>query len=334
MKLTTHCRLQGIVDLTGGSMKNVFKVLMILTVSGSAFADQVPTAVQKAHEAYTRGDGNAVVAEVKSALEQSNGQSAIKKNMLGLYAAAARNGLLKNVEPNWHLPKELTYAGFESQRRYKVENGKVVYFLAVSLGVQNGASLEQLQVIRYPDQVVFDKAANIGNWNITPGTVETDIWAGSSQTMTPNEEGLYLLNVQVKGQPMVQAWFILTDKNSSASPVVNSPKSGQALSDDRPLFKWNAFRSPEFKQGEKTRIDVKFNIARGDEPEVSQVRMIDSNATSYRFGDKTGVKEFNGPEKLAQGDYMLSIVYREVEDFGGLQLKRTSSTKVPFTIKP
>ncbi len=315
-------------------MKNVLKVILVLFVSGAAFAEQVPTALRKAHEAYARGDGNALVAEIKATLEQSGGQSAIKKNMLGLYAAAARNGLLKNVEPNFQLPKELTYAGFESQRRYKVENGKVVFFQAVSVGVQNGATLEQLQVIRFPDQVVFDKAANVGNWYVSSGTSETDLWGGSSQTVTPNEEGLYFLNVQMKGQPMVQAWFILTDKNSSASPVVNSPKPGQVSSDDRPLFKWKAFHSPEFKQGENTRIALKVNRVAGDETEVSSVRLIDSKATSYRFGDTSGVKDFNGPERLVPGDYMMYIVYREVEDFGGIQLKRASSTKVPFSVKP
>lgn len=314
-------------------MNKLIKVLFFLTISVSAFAEQVPLAVQKAHDAYLRGDGNALVTEVKSALEQINGQSSIKKNVLSLYAAASKNGLLKNVDPNWHFPKEITYAGFESHRRYKVENGKVTYFLAVSMGVQNGASLDQLQVVRYPSQVIFDKTANIGNWNIKSKSSETDIWAGTEQTITPNEEGLYLLNIQVKGQPMVQAWFILADKNSSASPVVLTPKLGQASTDPQPLFKWNAFHSPEYKKREKTRIDVKVNQAGGDEPEVSQVRMIDSKATSCRFDDKSSVKEFNSPEKLPVGSYMFSLVYREVEDFGGLQLKRTSSTKVPFSIK-
>lgn len=315
-------------------MKNVLVVFLALILSGSVFAEPMPAAVRRAHDAYLRGDGNALVFEIKSALEQSNGQGATKQNMLGLYAAAVKNDLFKNVEPRWHLPKEITYASFESHRRYKVENGKVVYFLAVAFGIQNGATLDQLQIVRFPNEVIFDKAANIGDWNIKSDPKETDVWAGNSQTVMPNEEGLYLLNVQIKGQALVQGWFILADKNSSASPVVTSPKVGQAFSDDQPLFKWNAFASPEHKPGEKTRIDVRVNRAGGDEPEVVQVRLIDSKATAYKYGDKAAVKEFNGPERLSAGDYMASITYREAEEFGGLQIRRTSSTKVPFSVKP
>lgn len=133
---------------------------------------------------------------------------------------------------------------------------------------------------------------------------------------------------------MVQAWFILAGKNSSASPVVESPKLGQVMTDDRPLFKWNIFHSPESKPGEKMRLDVKINRSGAGEPEVTQVHLIDSKASSYKFGDKTAVKEFNGPEKLTPGDYILSVIYREVDDFGGIELKRTSATKVPFSVNP
>lgn len=76
------------------------------------------------------------------------------------------------------------------------------------------------------------------------------------------------------------------------------------------------------------------NRAGGDEPEVVQVRLIGSKATAYKYGDKAAVKEFNGPERLSAGDYMASITYREAEEFGGLQIRRTSSTKVPFSVKP
>lgn len=203
----------------------------------------------------------------------------------------------------------------------------------MAFGIQNGATLEQLQVIRYPNEIILDKIANIGEWDITPNASETDVWAGTKQTITPTDEGLYLLNLQIKGQPMVQAWFIMADKNSSASPVVTSPKLGQIFTDPRPLFKWNVFLSPEYKVGENVRLDVRVNQAGGDELKITQVRLTNTKADSYRFGDRNFVKNFEGPEHLPIGDYSLSVVYREIEMFGGLQLKRSSSTKVPFSIK-
>lgn len=310
-----------------------FAAITIFTASALARATEIQGPIQKAHEAYLKNDGKTLALAVKAGLELAKNQGPVKKNLLGLFSAAEKNGLLQNIEPNWILPKEITYASFESHRRYKLENGKVSFFLAVSMGVAPDQELEQLQVIRFPDQVILDKAANIGNWNITTNSRETNFWAGTDQKVTQNEEGLYLINLKIKGQPMVQAWLILADKNSSSSPVVTEPALKQIFTTNQPVFKWRKFVSPEFKQNEASRISIRVTKTDSEETEVSQVRLKDSKATSLKFGDSNAVVEVNGPDQLSTGDYYFNIAYREVENFGGFQIRRTSSTKVPFSVK-
>jgi hypothetical protein len=61
----------------------------------------------------------------------------------------------------------------------------------------------------------------------------------------------------------------------------------------------------------------------------------DPKATSYKFGDRSSTEyDVNGPSSLVPGDYQFHITYREAEKFGDLQIRRSSSTKVPFSIKP
>jgi hypothetical protein len=304
----------------------------IATTAGAA--PLVPAGVQRAHQAYLNGNGKTLLTEIKSVLEQSP-NSAVQKNMLDLYSAAQKNGVLKDLEPNWKLPKEITYAGVESIRRYRVESGRIVYAINASVDVAKGATLEQLQVIRYPNQVILDKAAGIGDWSSSQNSDDESInnWGGSPSTISANEEGLYLLNIQVQGQPPIQGWFILANKNSSASPVVIAPKVGQVFVDDQPLFKWTAFHSPEYKSGENVNIAMRISQAVDQEPEVAYWRMKDPKSSSYKFGDKSAAKEFRGPSSLSPGDYQLTLTYRETEMFGDLQIRRASSTKIPFSVR-
>lgn len=317
-------------------MKVFLTILISAWIATTAWAAPlVPTGVQRAHQAYLNGNGKILLAEIKSVLEQSLNLS-VQKNMLDLYSAAQKNGVLKDLEPNWKLPKEITWAGIESIRRYRVESGRVVYAINASVDVVKGATLEQLQVIRYPNQVILDKAAGIGDWSSSQNNDDEAInnWGGSPSTIVANEEGLYLLNIQVQGQPAVQGWFILANKNSSASPVMTAPKVNQVFTDDQPLFKWRAFQSPEYKAGEAVNIAMRVSQAIDQEPEVAYWRLKDPKSASFKFGDKGATKEFRGPTSLSPGDYHLNITYRETEEFGDLKIRRASSTKIPFSVRP
>jgi hypothetical protein len=317
-------------------MKVFLTVLLSTWMTATAWAATPATAgVQRAHQAYLDGNGKVLLSEIKFVLEQ-NPNPSVQKNMLDLFSAAQKNKVFNATEPNWHLPKEITYAGVESLRRYRLESGKVVYSMNLSVDVVNGAELEQLQLIRYPNQVVLDKNANVGDWTSSVNTDGQAVnnWASTPTSISPNDEGLYLLNIQIKGQPAVQGWFILANKNASANPVVLAPKMNQVFSDNQPLFRWNQYLSPEFKPGESVRVGLRISQAGGDEPGVAQIRLKDPKAAFYKYGDRGVTDDFRGPTSLVPGDYQFHITYREAEKFGDLQIRRSSSTKIPFSVKP
>jgi hypothetical protein len=78
---------------------------------------------------------------------------------------------------------------------------------------------------------------------------------------------------------------------------------------------------------------MRISQAVDQEPEVAYWRMKDPKSSSYKFGDKSAAKEFRGPSSLSPGDYQLTLTYRETEMFGDLQIRRASSTKIPFSVR-
>ena len=316
-------------------MKNLLTILFAVLLTASAQAGAFPESVYKAHNAYLKGDGATLLKEIKSSLLQTQNHPIIVKNMAELYTAAAKNSLFNNVAPDWQMPKEITYSGFEIQRKLNLPQGRVGYSRAVFVGVEDGSSLEQLQVIRYPDEVIFDYVAKIGDWYVDHSKTdkETDYWAGGSNSSKPFAEGLYLLNIKIKGQVATQGWFVLANKNSSANPVVLSPSANQLFADGKPQFNWNQFQSPEYQAGERLRVGVKISQAGGEEEDIAGLTLADRQATSYKYGDKSVTEEFNGPDQLASGNYNFRLFCRETERFGEFMIRRTSSTKVPFSVK-
>jgi hypothetical protein len=333
MNLTNLNLLFSKIMLTGGFMKTVFVTLTVLLTLSVQAAD-IPRAVYNAHAAYLKGDGRALIKEMKEALVQTQNSPAVVKNMTSLYNAALKNSLVKSVEPDWRLPKEVTYVGFEVQRRLKQPQGNIGYVMAVFTGVKDSATLEQLQVIRYPNTVIFDRAAKIGYWweGHSAADNANEFWAGSPAQTKPVEEGLYLLNIKLKDQPLLQGWFILSNKNASTSPVVLAPQVNQVYNNGLPQFSWSPFQSPEFLPSERSRVHLKVTKANSEEDDVAEASLSDRKATTYKFGDKSVTDEFEGPAELPSGHYYFRLLYRETEEFGPMLIRRTSVTKVPFSV--
>lgn len=334
MKLTNLKLTSTTVVLTGGFMKSILISLTVL-LTLSAQAAEIPRAVYNAHAAYLKGDGRTLIKEMKDALMQTQNNTAIVKNMTQLHNAAEKNLLLKNIEPDWQLPKEVTYAGFEVQRQLSLPQGRIGYRMAVFAGVKDGSLLEQLQVIRYPDTVIFDRAGKIGEWwdgHSAPDKA-MDFWAGSPTVAKPIEEGLFLLNIKLKDQPLIQGWFILSNKNATTSPNVISPQVNQVFGNGQPQFTWQQFQSPELQPGERSRVGLKIVKANDNQDDVASVNLLNRKATSYKFGDKVDTEEYEGPSELDAGHYYLRLLYRETEEFGPMLIRRTSVTKVPFSVK-
>lgn len=314
-------------------MKTMIVVLTLLFSTQAFASESFHHSVSEAHQAYLKGDGDTLLSRTKEALIQHKNHPLVVSNLMSLYGAAQRNGVFAKRSVDWNLPKEVEFLNVGVQRRYFLDRGRVVFFMTATGVLKQGQAIEQLQIIRYPDQVVLDKAGKVGEWAEETWQGQPSFWASGSRSPLPVEEGLYLINVQVRNQPMVQGWFLLGEANSSASPAVMSPKVNQAYSTGRPTFHWHEFHSPQAKPDEYVKLS--FKVTR--EGENSDVELadveLDPKATSFKFGDKSQAKEYEGLLSLNPGQYHFAIGYQERTRFGDLTISRVSSTKIPFLIK-
>lgn len=377
----------------------ICKVCLLVLFSGTASAD-VSTMVQRAKDAFLRGDGNSFLSEAKSALEESD-DPAIKQEVTDLYATAAQNGLLNRPGRGIFLPKGISYASFEVQRRYVAERGKAFYFGALYLSLPVGVELEKLSLEQIPqlgqkshpanlkDSIIIEKGTKKGIWRISQNADDhtTEVWVCNTPSVKAPVESVYILTVKMKNQPEEKMKFYgSAGLNSPASPKVLSPAVKHVFEDGKPLFKWeNIPASVSPLSGRKPWIDVRVKRADKTKSEVFHAHIRDSEVsetTSLQMGayalskdsyetksdklawrlseiqdqDASELKwyesdfeklqlEMKNPEpargtvsglqNLRSGKYIFSVSYREFigEYGGGMDIIRTSSTEVPFTVK-
>jgi hypothetical protein len=293
--------------------------------------------LQQAQKSFLNSDGKALVKNIKEALIQSKNHPLVVRNASDLYQNAESKGLLKDINPGWQVPAELKYLNVSVHRKYMYEGGKVRFFISAGATQTEPEIVEQFQVIQYPNQVVLDKVGKIGDWKEQEWDGKPTFWIGEDWHAEQVPEGLYLINIKIKNQPLVQGWFVINDENSSASPVIKIPKVNQIFTTDQPNFIWKNFRSPEFNREEHTRIGYKISREGTDlYEEITNAQINYQQELSemqFRVGDKAAANAYQGATYLKPGSYQFSLGFREIHNFGDLLIVRVSSSKVPFSVE-
>lgn len=308
--------------------------VLICFGSQSSFGETFSPALSQAQQAYLNRDAATLVSKAKEALQAHQNHPLIVAHVSGVLEAATRNGVLNETPVDWRLPKAVEWLNVSVNRRYFSDSGRVSFFISASGLVDKSSSFEQFQIIRYPEKVIVDRKAKVGEWYEETYDGKPMFYVGAQRSPLPVEEGLYLLNIKLTGQEMVQGWFILSDVNSSASPVVSAPKVAQSYQTSQPTFEWKNFHSPEWKAKEARHVTVKVvrKLSNDEEKDVMEADL-DANITKFRVGDKGSASEYSGASELEQGDYAMTLIYRERRMFGEVAVSRQSSTKVRFTVR-
>jgi hypothetical protein len=136
----------------------------------------------------------------------------------------------------------------EREKEIQTLNGSIDDRMGFSIDHRAGTQISQLRLIHYPNRVILDKRAGIGEFADepdprTPG--ELNFWMASDYRRESNEEGLYLLDLEMKGGEKMQGWFFLSKPNATESPEVLSPSINQAFETRTPTFHWKDFISSE-----------------------------------------------------------------------------------------
>lgn len=263
----------------------------------------------------------------KSILALADGKRMLTDMLKVLKPWEAKNGQI--VPLDWHLPKGFVIAVANLDRSYDVASGRVRFGISFFASLDQQLEVEQFQVIRYPGAVVIDKNAGIGSWNAGATQLQVPYLSASSAWQeSPFQDGLYLLNIKVKGQDAVNGWFYLHG-TSATSPVVLSPQINEKLHTPTPTFTFQDFKSNAKLSSDHRKRSLAI-YREGDNQELWNTKIINPlNGTRLTLGQDANQ---NGVNALVAGSYRLNLSFEERSYFGDITIGRLSNTTVVFGI--
>jgi hypothetical protein len=254
-------------------------------------------------------------------ISQADGQPTLFGVMAQLEAYEKANGPI--VPLDWTVPQGMHLLSFNASREYDAESDRTFYQASFYMPLEQAGIIEQVQLIRYPNQIIVDKQAGIGNWGeeINLGIPCATL---STRRTSPIEDGLYLLNLQVHGQPRVNGWFILSQSASSATPIVRSPTPHEVFRTGLPTFRWVDFKSPEYRPFE---LRKRMISTYGNNSPTGVAQQWSKNSTNPDASES-----ITPDPALTAGNYSFHLGFQERWFLGGMLLGRSSATRVNFSI--
>jgi hypothetical protein len=310
---------------------NTKKIIIIASLcwGGLGMADSISN-LELAQQAYLKGNFTKMAVLLRGVLSE-NPPVSVQQNALALLSSAYEVSEGK-IGADWKLPTEIKKLKVVQKRVER--DGKTTFSLKIAGNTISKGLIKQLQLVKYPNQVVLDKQGKVGEYSELAETNPADgiyFEVDGENEEVPVAEGLYLINIELANGSKTNGWVILSDVVSSRSPDVYEPKSGAVITTPNPVFQYEDFVSPEYKKTEHRSIWMGiFDVL---DPNWKDVWSLYDGAlpkTSVTVGkepDQEGVSE------LKPGKYHFYLAYKEERRFGEVRLGRMSVRTVPFSVK-
>jgi len=315
--------VKGIAALTAVAMLATFSTQSMAT----GLATQGQTALSEAHKFRVEGKFGDMTNAVRDALRASANDPAIAKNASKLLRAAALESR-RPLPMDWTVPDGMSNVKLTQSRRERA-NGSVGWKLRIQADLVAAGVVQQLQIVHYPNRIILDKQAGIGEWieGNWQGQPFFTLTSGSEATSFP--EGLYLLNITMTSGTSVLGWFVLSDLEADSSPIVTSPRSGEVLNSASPEVTWENWYSSHYRTDERRSafLGIRAVNAQGEWTDAWETFWSNDIPTSARVGDGG-----NGVPSLVNGDYVAVLNIREAYRFGDIRMRREGSRLVPFKV--
>ena len=323
-------------------MKNAARIMTVIAVALTVFEGLASAgdffgkdngALAQAQAAYLRGDLVKMTSEMKAALMAQPTDPVVRENVLALLKKTYESRCGQGVPADWRLPDEIGKMKISVRRK---EKDTSEYALKVFGNNARLHLIKQLRVTRYPDQVVLDKQAGIGEWSEEAGKngEDPEYTLQGRKSRQPVPAGLYLLRIELTNGKATDGWFLIDDElNSSATPDVATPAIGETFQTGNPTFRWTDFRSPQYRACE--RRSVWLGVSRAEPPNYDWDEKWSFWADAPSFEDISVGSSSNGTSigKLDAGRYIFVIDFHERRWFGDIQIGRDSVTTRPFSVR-
>lgn len=284
--------------------------------------------LQAAHEAYLEGDLDRTILSVKEALKSKNED--VRSNALELWKQTLVQHPNERQHADWSLPADVTK--MVVNEIYAVRPDDDGYEMRVKGELAKSGAMTQLQLIRYPNEVILDKNAGIGRYTETIVTGKVTYELKRDRQRHPFAEGLYLLNITTADGKLTQGWFIMAGLAATAAPKIQTPTQGETFTTGNPTFKWSDFRSPQYQASESRIFYLWINEKNSNsDVDLCSADQDDPTITQLTVGKDAGPGCLNA---LAPGEYHLGIIYGESRKFGDIVLRRSARSVALFRVKP
>lgn len=281
--------------------------------------------VSRAHRAYLEEKPADLLQSAKEALMARQDDDEAIANITDLMTKAQRNGA--EFDPGWHMPKEFKRTRITQGVIQRPEFQRIRYRLRFSTVVPRKGMVTQLQVARYPNDIVIDSKAGLGDYEENPDGGEINIYAATDTQAQPFKAGLYLLNIDLTDGRQVRGWFVVDGRVPNTAPTVLTPTPNQVLPTGNPKLVWKNYVSPQYEPHEHRSLSVR--IEDTHDQTVWEDYGLSHNATSVIVGPNQDSKL----QKLEPGSYSLLLIYRETANFGDIRVGRDIRTILPFSVK-
>ena len=314
------------------------RIILALTLAASTAqggqwfsngGDGATGALERAHAAYLAQDMVTLANALREVMSDPDADLAVRQNAFALLAKAYEvNG--GNIPVDWHLPEGVREFKVNHVRKEDAEG--VVYKLSLSVSVPEKDTLTQLQLVHFPDQVVLDKSAGVGTWEVEADEGQFKIDFQTRTQAAPLADGLYMLQFGFKDGRRASGWFLLSDLTSTATPRIAAPAFGESVATGNPEIVWDDFHSPEYKPYERRTLNVSVGqLFNGGEEWQNRWYLYRQDPVQTRTvvgRDPAGSQQI----ELSKGDYWLVVSFMEQRRFGDLKMRRVSRTARGFHV--
>ncbi len=308
-------------------------VATVALANGGFFgAEGERSAIERAHAAYLKDDMPSMSSALREALADPSADQLVRTNAYDLLNRAFREHKGK-LTSDWAPPPGVSNLKFAHVRKAKQDG---VAYKANFAGHMDAAdTLSQVQLVKFPNDVVLDRRAGVGEWESAPEETGGGFYFGldSEDREAPLADGLYIIRFVLASGLSSEGWFVMSDLTSSATPSVHAPAYGETVTSAQPTITWDDFRSPELSPDERRVMRVNVSRVTDVSPYWAPVWGLSSQGATQTSATVGLEPDADGPESsLANGEYWLSVSFYEQRMFGDLKLRRASRTSRPFRV--
>jgi hypothetical protein len=288
----------------------------------SVATSEVPAALAAAHDAYLAGDMLGMNRSLHAVLS-GDPDPDVKANAIALLDAAYEHADGK-LPADWSLP-----AGMRTLElgQVRVEEPNLTRFSVwLSAHIEASSEIVGLTLSR-GGETLIDLATGGGKRKVEREKDGHTYFSLSTDEGTqPIGPGVYDVRVELRGEPPVVGWVLVSDITAKGAPHVYEPRSASLVSGN-PTLSFEDFRSPAYRPFEQRTLWIGVSRAEG----IEWGLWTDSlGFTSVVLGD-----DDRGTSKmtLPGGRHWLAVMFSEKRRFGPIRVTRAVSTQQPFDVR-